>query len=399
MGEHFAMQQALEAEAEAEEDEGEDGEEEEEEEEEDADLDLEDGEGAEEEEEEGEDDEEQMFGGEEDDGEEEGDFDAEEDEPLDPANLAQADLMSRQQAQLGRLLAGVSNDASKKSSKKNKAAPLVAGSAKARALSDFGEVDHKAEMARNVTGQFLHAALQQAARLVLLYASLLTCFGACSFFLLCCVFFSRQGHRQAGRSAGQAQPGRGGGGQEEEAQEPVSHTTHTQQHTRTHMRAHQDRNSHFSASALSSVCVCSSLDGDEEGAADDDEAGGWGAKKAKKADDAGAALYAKMKATKAESKELRKSVYEPLVLPANWKTMSEDDRRAVSRQIKANRGLVRSRPKDRKNPKTANRLRYEKRLVARSGAVQEFKGSQAANYGGQATGIKTTLTKSISLRS
>jgi hypothetical protein len=36
--------------------------------------------------------------------------------------------------------------------------------------------------------------------------------------------------------------------------------------------------------------------------------------------------------------------------------------------------------------------------VARSGAVQEFKGSQAANYGGQATGIKTTVTKSISLR-
>jgi U3 small nucleolar RNA-associated protein 3 len=163
---------------------------------------------------------------------------------------------------------------------------------------------------------------------------------------------------------------------------------------------------HKSRLFCASVFCCASALGDdeEEGAADDDdEAGGWGTKKkSKKAElavDAGAALYAKMKATKAEAKDLRKSVYEPLVLPANWKTMSEDDRRAVSRQIKANRGLVRSRPKDRKNPKTANRLRYEKRLVARSGAVQLYKGSQEANYGGQATGIKTTLTKSISLRS
>lgn len=162
------------------------------------------------------------------------------------------------------------------------------------------------------------------------------------------------------------------------------------------------------------LCLLSS-DADEDDPelkAEDDEAGGWGskasgaAKKPKPALDAeeaalqakGAALYAKVAAASKDAKALKASVYEPKVLPANWKTMSEDERRAVSKQINANRGLVRSRPKDRKNPKTANRLRYEKKMVARSGAVQVYKGSQEANYGGQATGIKTTLTKSISLR-
>jgi len=149
-------------------------------------------------------------------------------------------------------------------------------------------------------------------------------------------------------------------------------------------------------------CVSlSSAEDDDGDAADDDETGGWSSKKAKGAApkaDAGADLYAKLAADKAAAKAARKAQYEPLALPATWKTMSEEERRAASKQIKANRGLVRSRRKDKKTPKTANRLRYEKKLVARSGAVQEFKGSQAANYGGQATGIKTTVTKSISLR-
>jgi len=83
-----------------------------------------------------------------------GDEDGEEEAPLDPENLAAADLMSRQSAQLERLIASGLGPArgDKKAAKKAKA--LAAASGKTRALSDFGEVDHKAEMARNVTGQF-----------------------------------------------------------------------------------------------------------------------------------------------------------------------------------------------------------------------------------------------------
>lgn len=73
-----------------------------------------------------------------------------EDAPLDPSNLAQADLMSRQTAALSRLLEGVSSVPAKP---KKKQQALAASAAKHKALSDFGEVDHRAEMAKSLTGQ------------------------------------------------------------------------------------------------------------------------------------------------------------------------------------------------------------------------------------------------------
>ena len=267
---------------------------------------------------------------------EDGSFD---DAPLDPSNLAQADLMSRQTAALNRLLEGVSAPTKKL---KKKQAALAANAAKHKALSDFGEVDHRAEMAKSLT------VGKSSGKLAALQAKL----------------------------------------QAEQAAEE---------------RKDAKKNKKRKPSAAAD-------EEDPESKDAEDEAGGWGSKAASKkprpaldAEEAalqakGAALYAKVAAATKDAKALKASVYEPKVLPANWKTMSEDERRAVSKQINANRGLVRSRPKDRKNPKTANRLRYEKKMVARSGAVQVYKGSQEANYGGQATGIKTTLTKSISLR-
>ena len=123
-------------------------------------------------------------------------------------------------------------------------------------------------------------------------------------------------------------------------------------------------------------------------------------KKAKLSTDAAAAAYADLKSKKLEAKAARKAAFAPVPMPADsWAApMGDNDKRKVTKQIDVNRGLVRSRDKQRKTPKTRNRARWDKKKVARAGQVQEYKGSQSQGYGGQATGIKTNVTKSISLR-
>lgn len=123
---------------------GEDGEEEDGELEDGEEEELDDEEQQDEEGEEGEDDEEMADDGEDFDEDDELDLPA-----VDPSNLAHSDLMSRQSAQLERLLAGVGQASNNKRASKS----VVASSRARSALSDFGEVDHKAEMARNVTSQ------------------------------------------------------------------------------------------------------------------------------------------------------------------------------------------------------------------------------------------------------
>jgi len=348
MEDHFA---ALEEEAEMEEEaeEGEDADEQDEEEELAA---GEDGEEDEEAEDDGaSDDEEGAL-----DGAEDGEDDEDDEEgfgKLDPTDLAGSDLLARQSAQLERLLAGVA--APPKGGKKKSAAALAVDAKTRAALADFGEADHAREMSRAVSG-----VGKASGKLAALQAK-----AAAANKLL-------------------------------EAQSAA------------------DKNSAAHKALLGAKRKPGAAgldDGEDDFGVAADEAGGWGGKakkpKAKSVDDPeaeeqGAALYAEQKAAKAAAKAARAATYAPkTVMPgtANWDALSEEERRAASKAIKANRGLVRSRRKDKKNPKTANRLRYEKAVIARKGQVQLYQGAQDANYGGQATGIKTNVTKSISLRS
>lgn len=240
---------------------------------------------------------------------------------VDPENLAKSDLMSRQASQLDRLISGVGQ--SKPKSKKG--ALDASRSAAARsALADYGEVDHRAEMARNVT------IGKATGKLAALQAQV------------------AQARDEQTKAARKKRPASG--------------------------------------------------DDDEQ---DDDDAGGWSANKksSKKAKvDASAEAYATLKAEKASAKVARKQSFTPTASTGPLAfALGDADHRKVTRQIDANRGLVRSRDKQRKTPKTRNRARWDKKLVARGGAVQEFKESQAHSYGGQATGIKTNVTKSIRL--
>ena len=71
----------------------------------------------------------------------------------------------------------------------------------------------------------------------------------------------------------------------------------------------------------------------------------------------------------------------------------EDAKRDVGKKIMANRGLTPHRNKDHKNPRKRLRGKFEKAVVRRKGQVRSMR-EDAGGYGGEASGIKTSVTKS-----
>ena len=66
--------------------------------------------------------------------------------------------------------------------------------------------------------------------------------------------------------------------------------------------------------------------------------------------------------------------------------------------IEKNRGLTPHRRKDMKNPRKKHRIQYERALVRRKGAVREVaEGAAGGAYGGEATGLKSSVVKSRKL--
>jgi U3 small nucleolar RNA-associated protein 3 len=63
----------------------------------------------------------------------------------------------------------------------------------------------------------------------------------------------------------------------------------------------------------------------------------------------------------------------------------------------SNRGLTPHRNKEMKNPRKKHRIKFEKALVRRRGAVRDVKPGSAGGYGGEATGIKATVARSRKL--
>jgi U3 small nucleolar RNA-associated protein 3 len=71
-------------------------------------------------------------------------------------------------------------------------------------------------------------------------------------------------------------------------------------------------------------------------------------------------------------------------------------KRQINYQIEKNRGLTPRRNKDLKNPRKKHRIKYGKALISRRGQVQDQR-ERRDGYGGEATGIKTRVTKSVKL--
>lgn len=71
--------------------------------------------------------------------------------------------------------------------------------------------------------------------------------------------------------------------------------------------------------------------------------------------------------------------------------------RAIGKTILSNRGLVPHKPKINRNPRVKKREQYRKALIRRKGAVREVRTDEGHVYGGEATGIKSGISRSRKL--
>ena len=69
--------------------------------------------------------------------------------------------------------------------------------------------------------------------------------------------------------------------------------------------------------------------------------------------------------------------------------------RKIGSAIEKNRGLTPHRRKDLKNPRKKHRIKYADANVRRRGQVQAVKSGAAGGYGGESTGIKSKVSKSV----
>ncbi|CEN62375.1 Putative Sas10/Utp3 family protein [Aspergillus calidoustus] len=75
-----------------------------------------------------------------------------------------------------------------------------------------------------------------------------------------------------------------------------------------------------------------------------------------------------------------------------------DGKRAITYQIEKNRGLAPKRNKLNRNPRVKKRMRFEAKKKKLSSVRQVYKGGEGAGgYGGELTGIKKNLVKSVKL--
>ncbi|CAG9463538.1 unnamed protein product [Pedinophyceae sp. YPF-701] len=105
------------------------------------------------------------------------------------------------------------------------------------------------------------------------------------------------------------------------------------------------------------------------------------------------AFYEEAEAVQRSRKKARKEQYQVPAHPPAEDPVA-DGNRGVSKSILANRGLTPHRRKDQKNPRVRAKGKYEKAKVRRGGQVQQVQAQDGA-YGGELTGIKSKVAKSV----
>ncbi|XP_034832399.1 something about silencing protein 10 [Maniola hyperantus] len=73
------------------------------------------------------------------------------------------------------------------------------------------------------------------------------------------------------------------------------------------------------------------------------------------------------------------------------------DKREITYQIAKNKGLTPHRKKEQRNPRVKHKLKYRKAKIRRKGAVREPR-TEITRYGGEASGIKVNVKKSIKIK-
>jgi len=147
-------------------------------------------------------------------------------------------------------------------------------------------------------------------------------------------------------------------------------------------------------------------DDDDDGEGEGDEGGDYfkqqGAKKKKgpesdEDDDEFAKFYRELASAGAAKSAKRKDRYEvaPRVAGDHLEDVETGVKRAASYQIIKNRGLVPSKAKINRNPRVKKKEQYRKAVIARKGQVRDIRDSgEGALYGGESTGIKSSISRS-----
>lgn len=75
----------------------------------------------------------------------------------------------------------------------------------------------------------------------------------------------------------------------------------------------------------------------------------------------------------------------------------ENTKRQITRQIAKNKGLTATKRRELRNPRVKNKIKFRKAVIRRKGAVREVR-SKVDLYGGEASGVKTHLKRSIKIK-
>eukprot|EP00850_Spirogloea_muscicola_P012625 SM000082S22867 [mRNA] locus=s82:298697:302736:- [translate_table: standard] len=139
--------------------------------------------------------------------------------------------------------------------------------------------------------------------------------------------------------------------------------------------------------------------GREDDALEDDDNGGGDSGGRGSGDDGEDEFYTAAKERRAANIAAKAAKYgrgEPAT-PMPAEDSKVDGKRNISYQIEKNRGLTPHRKKLTKNPRKKYKLAHAKAVVRRGGQVREAR-PQSAPYGGEATGIKSGLSRSVRIR-
>jgi len=75
----------------------------------------------------------------------------------------------------------------------------------------------------------------------------------------------------------------------------------------------------------------------------------------------------------------------------------EIGKRAINYQISKNKGLTPHRSKEQRNPRVKHRMKFRKAQIRRKGAIREPR-KELKRYGGEMSGIKATVVRSVKLK-
>jgi len=96
-----------------------------------------------------------------------------------------------------------------------------------------------------------------------------------------------------------------------------------------------------------------------------------------------------------EAKQAAKAAKYSRTLISPVEELDADGKRQITYQMEKNRGLTPYRKKATKNPRKKYKLKHEKAVIRRKGQVREVRRPTSASYGGESTGIRTNLSRSV----